>query len=495
MENDNQRPGGSETADGMTGRSYEPSLEPSLEPLPPTASAPTLPTKPALAQPRSVLPQAPQPVVQQQPQAVTQQPVAQQPVVQEPVAQQPVPQQPAPVAPSPAPAAPAPRPVVSAQPRSTVSSGLANPVKPSPQAENRHQLEHFAGIKVIGVGGAGCNAVSRMIQEGLGGVEFIAINTDAQALFLCDADQRIHIGSQVTRGLGAGSAPEVGRKAVEEDAEEVLKALDGADMVFITAGMGGGTGTGAAPVVAELARQAGALTVAVVTKPFSFEGQRRMEMAEQGIDELKNKVDTIITIPNDRLLKIVSEKENISDAFRLADDVLRNGVQGISEIITVPGRINVDFADVQTIMADAGSALLGIGIASGENRAVEAARAAISSPLLEASIDGATGVLFNITGGNDMTLIELHEAARIISEAVDPEAQIIFGSVQDERMEGEIRITVVATGFQHATVAPLEEAESGFGLGALKEEITFGSALKDMELEPAIFRRSKSGVE
>ncbi len=438
--------------------SVEPSLEPSLEPLPPTAASPSLPSKPALAMPR------------QQPPA--------------PVAAPRVQQQ--------APRAQVARPVAPA-PKTTATSGLTSPVKPSAQAENRHQLEHFAGIKVIGVGGAGCNAVSRMIQEGLGGVEFIAINTDAQALFLCDADQRIHIGSQATRGLGAGSAPEVGRKAVEENADEVLKALDGADMVFITAGMGGGTGTGAAPVVADLARQAGALTVAVVTKPFSFEGQRRMQMAESGIEELKKKVDTIITIPNDRLLKIVSEKENISEAFRLADDVLRNGVQGISEIITVPGRINVDFADVQTIMADAGSALLGIGIASGENRAVEAARAAISSPLLEASIDGATGVLFNITGGDDMTLIELHEAARIISEAVDPEAQIIFGSVQDERMEGEIRITVVATGFTQTAPSPLEDHDTGFSLGALKEEITFGSALKDMELEPAIFRRSKNG--
>ena len=438
--------------------SVEPSLEPSLEPLPPTAASPSLPSKPALAKPR------------QQPPA--------------PVAAPRVQQQ--------APRAQVARPVAPA-PKTTATSGLTSPVKPSAQSENRHQLEHFAGIKVIGVGGAGCNAVSRMIQEGLGGVEFIAINTDAQALFLCDADQRIHIGSQATRGLGAGSAPEVGRKAVEENADEVLKALDGADMVFITAGMGGGTGTGAAPVVADLARQAGALTVAVVTKPFSFEGQRRMQMAESGIDELKKKVDTIITIPNDRLLKIVSEKENISEAFRLADDVLRNGVQGISEIITVPGRINVDFADVQTIMADAGSALLGIGIASGENRAVEAARAAISSPLLEASIDGATGVLFNITGGDDMTLIELHEAARIISEAVDPEAQIIFGSVQDERMEGEIRITVVATGFTQTGPSPLDDNDTGFSLGALKEEITFGSALKDMELEPAIFRRSKNG--
>jgi len=370
----------------------------------------------------------------------------------------------------------------------------ATPKNPQ-RADGRGQLEHFAGIKVVGVGGAGCNAVSRMIQEGLGGVEFIAINTDAQALFLCDADQRIHIGSAATRGLGAGSNPEVGRKAVEENHEEVLRALEGADMVFITAGMGGGTGTGASPIVAELARKAGALTVAVVTKPFGFEGRRRMQLAEEGIAQLKSKVDTIITIPNDRLLKIVSDKEFIADAFRLADDVLRNGVQGISEIITVPGRINVDFADVQAIMADAGSALLGIGIASGENRAVEAARAAISSPLLEASIDGATGVLFNITGGPDLTLIELNEAAKIIYEAVDPDAQIIFGSVIDERMEGEVRITVVATGFTSTPSTSLESEESGFSLGALKEEISFGSPLRDLDLEPAIFRRKSHSGE
>ncbi|MFN8612243.1 MAG: cell division protein FtsZ [Vulcanimicrobiota bacterium] len=370
----------------------------------------------------------------------------------------------------------------------------ATPKNPQ-RADGRGQLEHFAGIKVVGVGGAGCNAVSRMIQEGLGGVEFIAINTDAQALFLCDADQRIHIGSAATRGLGAGSNPEVGRRAVEENQDEVLRAIEGADMVFITAGMGGGTGTGAAPVVAELARKAGALTVAVVTKPFGFEGRRRMQIAEEGIVQLKSKVDTIITIPNDRLLKIVSDKEFIADAFRLADDVLRNGVQGISEIITVPGRINVDFADVQAIMADAGSALLGIGIASGENRAVEAARAAISSPLLEASIDGATGVLFNITGGPDLTLLELNEAAKIIYEAVDPDAQIIFGSVIDERMEGEVRITVVATGFTSTPSSSLESEEGGFSLGALKEEISFGSPLRDMDLEPAIFRRKHSSSE
>ncbi len=367
----------------------------------------------------------------------------------------------------------------------------ASTPKKAASGERSGQVEHFAGIKVIGVGGAGCNAVSRMIQEGLGGVEFIAINTDAQALFLCDADQRIHIGSTVTKGLGAGSNPDCGKKAVEENAEEVLKAIEGADMVFITAGMGGGTGTGASPVVAELARQAGALTVAVVTKPFVFEGRRRMELAEEGIKQLKSKVDTIITIPNDRLLKIVSDKESIADAFRLADDVLRNGVQGISEIITVPGRINVDFADVQAIMADAGSALLGIGVASGENRAVEAARAAISSPLLEASIDGATGVLFNVTGGPDLTLLELNEAARIIYEAVDPDAQIIFGSVQDERMEGEVRITVVATGFQSLPGQPVDSDDAAFTLGGIKEEISFGSSLRDVDLEPAIFRRTK----
>lgn len=389
-------------------------------------------------------------------------------------------------------------PVAAAKPGAANVPGLpslpATPKNPQ-RADGRGQLEHFAGIKVVGVGGAGCNAVSRMIQEGLGGVEFIAINTDAQALFLCDADQRIHIGSAATRGLGAGSNPEIGRKAVEENAEEVLRAIEGADMVFITAGMGGGTGTGASPVVAELARKAGALTVAVVTKPFGFEGRRRMQLAEEGIAQLKSKVDTIITIPNDRLLKIVSDKEFIADAFRLADDVLRNGVQGISEIITVPGRINVDFADVQAIMADAGSALLGIGIASGENRAVEAARGAISSPLLEASIDGATGVLFNITGGPDLTLLELNEAAKIIYEAVDPDAQIIFGSVIDERMEGEVRITVVATGFSSTPSSSLESEEGGFSLGALKEEISFGSPLRDIDLEPAIFRRKHSSSE
>lgn len=451
----------------------EPSIEPSLEPMSTSASGQ-----------RAAVPPPP--------------PSAPPPPAPTPLAAPPAPARPALGSSGQTPQAkPAAPPVAKAAPPANVPGLPSLPATPkNPQrADGRGQLEHFAGIKVVGVGGAGCNAVSRMIQEGLGGVEFIAINTDAQALFLCDADQRIHIGSAATRGLGAGSNPEVGRKAVEENHEEVLRALEGADMVFITAGMGGGTGTGASPIVAELARKAGALTVAVVTKPFGFEGRRRMQLAEEGIAQLKSKVDTIITIPNDRLLKIVSDKEFIADAFRLADDVLRNGVQGISEIITVPGRINVDFADVQAIMADAGSALLGIGIASGENRAVEAARAAISSPLLEASIDGATGVLFNITGGPDLTLIELNEAAKIIYEAVDPDAQIIFGSVIDERMEGEVRITVVATGFTSTPSTSLESEESGFSLGALKEEISFGSPLRDLDLEPAIFRRKSHSGE
>ncbi len=464
------------------GNSVEPSLEPSLEPMAPSASGqrpavppppPPAPAASPLAAPLAAPPAAPpRPVASQASGSGVRPALSATPSV------------PAASKLGPPPAANVPG----------LASLPATPKQPQ-RADGRGQLEHFAGIKVVGVGGAGCNAVSRMIQEGLGGVEFIAINTDAQALFLCDADQRIHIGSAATRGLGAGSNPEIGRRAVEENQDEVLRAIEGADMVFITAGMGGGTGTGASPVVAELARKAGALTVAVVTKPFGFEGRRRMQIAEEGIAQLKSKVDTIITIPNDRLLKIVSDKEFIADAFRLADDVLRNGVQGISEIITVPGRINVDFADVQAIMAEAGSALLGIGIASGENRAVEAARAAISSPLLEASIDGATGVLFNITGGPDLTLLELNEAAKIIYEAVDPDAQIIFGSVIDERMEGEVRITVVATGFTSTPSSSLESEEGGFSLGALKEEISFGSPLRDMDLEPAIFRRKHSSSE
>ncbi len=315
-------------------------------------------------------------------------------------------------------------------------------------SERVNSLEKFAGIKVIGVGGAGCNAVNRMIQVGLNGVEFININTDAQALFLCnERAKRIHIGNNVTRGLGAGANPEIGRKAVEESRADILAAISGADMVFITAGMGGGTGTGAAPVVAELAKEAGALSVAVITKPFSFEGRMRMMVAERGIQELTDKVDTLITIPNDNLLKVIDKKTSLMDAFRVADDVLRHGVQGISDIITIPGLINVDFADIQTIMLNSGSALMGIGIGSGDHRAAMAAEEATRSLLLDSSIDGAKGVLFNITGGPSLSLLEVNEAANIIYQAVDPDARIIFGAVISDAYPDEVKVTVLATGF------------------------------------------------
>ena len=307
--------------------------------------------------------------------------------------------------------------------------------------------ETLAKIKVVGVGGGGNNAVNRMITSGLQGVEFIAINCDAQALLLSKAQNRIQLGEKLTKGLGAGANPEIGQKAAEESRELLVEQLRGADMVFVTAGMGGGTGTGAAPIVAECAREAGALTVGVVTKPFSFEGKRRMNQAEAGIVNLKDRVDTLITIPNDRLLQVIDRRTSMLDAFRIADDVLRQGVQGISDLISVPGLINADFADVKTIMSNAGSALMGIGTAKGENGAVAAAEAAIKSPLLEASIEGARGVLFNITGGKDLSLFDVTEASNIITEAVDPDANIIFGAVIDEKLDDEIRVTVIATGF------------------------------------------------
>jgi cell division protein FtsZ len=310
-----------------------------------------------------------------------------------------------------------------------------------------HQLEGFAQIRVIGVGGGGSNAVNRMIQANMMGIEFIAINTDAQALLLTDAPHRIRIGDKLTRGLGAGGNPGVGSKAAEENAEEIYEALKGSDMVFITAGMGGGTGTGASPVVAQIAREVGALTVGVVTKPFAFEGKKRLLSAEEGIANLKQHVDTLITVPNDRLLQVADKRTPLSDAFRLADDVLRQGIQGISDLITVPGLINLDFADVKTIMSKAGSALMAIGEASGETRAVDAAHLAIASPLLDIDINGARGVLFNITGGLDLTLYEVNEAADIISQAAHPEAEIIFGAVQDPAFDGKVKITVIATGF------------------------------------------------
>lgn len=311
------------------------------------------------------------------------------------------------------------------------------------------EMEQFANIKVIGVGGGGNNAVNRMINSGLKGVEFIAVNTDAQALQLALATNKIQIGLKLTKGLGAGANPEIGEKAAEENRDEIEQLLRGADMVFVTAGMGGGTGTGAAPVVAEVAKELGALTVGVVTKPFTFEGRKRMNQADQGIENLKEKVDTLITIPNDRLLQVVEKHTSIVEAFRIADDVLRQGVQGISDLIAVPGLINLDFADVKTIMKETGSALMGIGNFNGDNRAVEAARMAVSSPLLETSIEGARGVLLNITGGGSLGLFEVNEAAEIISQAADPEANIIFGAVIDERMDDEVRVTVIATGFEH----------------------------------------------
>ncbi|HLH62311.1 MAG TPA: cell division protein FtsZ [Ktedonobacteraceae bacterium] len=310
-----------------------------------------------------------------------------------------------------------------------------------------HQVEGFAQIRVIGVGGGGSNAVNRMIQANMMGIEFIAVNTDAQALLQTEAPHYIRIGDKLTRGLGAGGNPSVGAKAAEENAEELYEALKGSDMVFITAGMGGGTGTGASPIIAQIAREVGALTVGVVTKPFTFEGNKRRVAAEEGIANLKQHVDTLITVPNDRLLQVADKKMPLKEAFRLADDVLRQGIQGISDLITVPGLINLDFADVKTIMSAAGSALMAIGEATGESRAVDAAHIAISSPLLDIDINGARGVLFNITGGLDLTLFEVNEAADIISKAAHPEANIIFGAVQDPAYDGKVKITVIATGF------------------------------------------------
>src|SRR4051812_17586335 len=306
---------------------------------------------------------------------------------------------------------------------------------------------YLAVIKVVGVGGGGTNAVNRMVDAGLTGVEFLAVNTDAQALMMCDADVKIHIGSQATRGLGAGADPLVGQAAAQESRDELKEALKGADMVFVTAGEGGGTGTGGAPVVAELAREIGALTVGVVTKPFVFEGRKRSQQADQGIEALRERVDTLIVIENDRLLQVVEKKTSVVEAFRMADDILRQGVQGITDLITVPGLVNLDFADVRTIMRDAGSALMGIGIATGENRAAEAARAAVSSPLLETAIDGATGILLNITGPPDIGLFEVNEAAEVVTSAADQNANVIFGAVIDESLADEVRVTVIATGF------------------------------------------------
>jgi cell division protein FtsZ len=323
---------------------------------------------------------------------------------------------------------------------------------------------YLAVIKVVGVGGGGSNAVNRMVDAGLSGVDFIAANTDAQALLVVDADMKVHIGAESTRGLGAGADPEVGKAAATESRDELKDAIKGSDMVFVTAGEGGGTGTGGAPIVAEIARELGALTVGVVTRPFGFEGRRRADQAMMGIEELRDNVDTLIVIENDRLLQVVEKRTSIVDAFRMADDILRQGVQGITDLITVPGIVNLDFADVRAIMSDAGSALMGIGTASGENRAAEAAHTAVSSPLLESSIEGATGILLNISGPPDMGLFEVNEAAEVVTSAADQNANVIFGAVIDDALKDEVRVTVIATGFgpqahrrRRRTTVPEEE--------------------------------------
>lgn len=345
------------------------------------------------------------------------------------------------------------------------------------------EITPVANIKVMGVGGGGGNALNRMIKSSLKGVEFIAVNTDAQALYHNEAQTKINIGRATTRGLGAGSNPDIGKQAAEESIEELRQAIEGTDMLFLTCGLGGGTGTGATPIIAELAKDMGILTVGVMTKPFGFEGHRRAQQAQDGMDNLRNKLDTLITIPNDKILAIIDKKTPLNDAFAVVDDVLRQGVQGIADLITVHGLINVDFADVKAVMENAGSALMGIGYGTGENRASEAAKAAIESPLLEMSIDGAKGVLFNITGGNDLSMFEVDEAAKIITEAADPEANIIFGAVISDSYTGEMKVTVIATGFDAAkletrptlrsrastgldTSAPIKAAENEYDIPA-----------------------------
>jgi cell division protein FtsZ len=347
------------------------------------------------------------------------------------------------------------------------------------------EIEQFANIRVVGVGGGGNNAINRMIDEGLDGVEFIAINTDAQTLLSSNAGSTIRIGEKITRGLGAGANPAIGKEAAEESREEIARSLEGSDMVFITAGMGGGTGTGAAPIVAEIAKNLGALTVGVITKPFTVEGRKRMEKAQIGIDELKSKVDTLIIIPNDRLLQVAEKQTSLMEAFKIADDILRQGVQGISDLITITGIINLDFADVKTIMTDAGSALMGIGRAKGENRATEAAKLAIDSPLLEASIDGAKGVLINITGGMNLGIHEANEATRIVQEVADPDANIILGAVIDESFDEEVQVTVIATGFDskvHHIIKEEEQINTDFNMENFSGE--------DLDI-PAFLRRQK----
>lgn len=358
-------------------------------------------------------------------------------------------------------------------------------------------VEQFAKIKVIGVGGGGNNAVNRMIEGNVRGIDFIALNTDRQALYSSRAELKLQLGEKITKGLGAGANPEIGCKAAEENRNEIMEILKGADMIFITAGMGGGTGTGAAPVVAEIAKELGILTVGVVTKPFTFEGKRRYTHAEKGIEELKNKVDTLVTIPNDRLLQIADKKTTMADAFTMADEVLKQGIQGISDLISVPNLINLDFADVKTIMHNKGIAHMGIGRAGGDNRATEAAKQAIKSPLLETSIEGAKSVLLNITGGADLGIFEVNEAADLIRQSVDQDANIIFGAGIDESLNDEIKITVIATGFDHdnggVKINKDKSNTSGDSSGENKpkEEIHIDSSLEDLDIPIFLRRRDK----
>lgn len=354
-------------------------------------------------------------------------------------------------------------------------------------------MEQFAQIKVVGVGGGGNNAVNRMITAGLRGVEFIAVNTDKQALFLSKANTKIQIGDKITKGLGAGANPDVGEKAANESKDEIAQSIKGADMVFITAGMGGGTGTGAAPVVAQIAREMGILTVGVVTKPFMFEGRKRMQFAERGVENLKSAVDTLVTIPNDRLLQIAEKKTSMVDAFRMADDILRQGVQGISDLIVVPGLINLDFADVRTTMLNAGIAHMGVGRAAGENKAEEAVKQAIQSPLLETTIEGARGVLINVTGGPDLGLFEANSALELVQKSADPDANIIVGACIDESLKDEIMITVIATGFENtpSIKKPDKPAEKAAASPAAEKRIPSANLSGDELDIPTFLRRSR----
>jgi len=352
--------------------------------------------------------------------------------------------------------------------------------------------ESFARIKVVGIGGGGCNAVNRMIDEGLSGIEFIAVNTDAQALQFSKAKLRVRIGDKSTRGLGAGGDPRIGRLAAEESAEELYEVLKGSDMVFVTAGLGGGTGTGAAPVVAQIAKEIGALTIGVVTRPFTFEGTHRSKSAEEGASNLKEHADTLIIIPNDRLLQIVDKRSGLQDAFKVADDVLRQGIQGISELITIPGLINLDFADVRTIMSEGGAALMAVGQASGEDRAAKAAEQAISNQLLDVTIDGARGILFNVTGGESLKLFEVNQAAAIIKETAHPEVNLIFGAVIDENMGENLRITVIATGFEGTSInTALKKTEARRSINAQQRPLP-SMMDKNMEDQESAERRNFS---